>query len=257
MTRASLPLVGLLAGALALGATAGGASAQEGEEELTPCEWFIDLAEDYPELEILECEDYDSDGDDAADGLLTWDGREAYFQGGAGWWYLYPPRQYDFYWFMGDEWAEPCEAVTAWREEVGEVPVTRGQERLRYEVKRCWVMGYAFSEGGYHYSIGAGILSGPTPGVFFKVGGHMEEQDRPEQTTYYLALLFHDLRVDSLYISSWYYDLPFCWGGYFTGRGGLPSCDDDMPAPGDTGTGLAPPGYFIPAIAGRLLDFTS
>ena len=185
MTRVLLAIGLLLAGGLALGATTSWATA---EGELPPCEWFLALAEDYPELEILECQgEWDDEPGWAGHGLLSWDGKTAEFEGAAGDWYD-GEREYAFWWSVGEGWSEACKAV----------PALLNEERERreswrhlpmYEGRECTVEGVAFTESE------SMPVSGP--GVFWDVEGRLEELGYDRQVNYG-ATLYHDLSVVSV-----------------------------------------------------------
>ena len=188
MTRALLAIALVLAGGLALGATTSWAAA---EDELPPCEWFIALAEDYPELDILECQgEWDDEPEWAGHGLLSWDGKTAEFEGAAGNWDARPERGYVFRWSGGEGSSEACAAV----------PNLLNEERERleswrhlpsYEGLECTVNGAAFNDGPH--------VPQPTPGVFWYVEGRLEELGYDRQVNYE-ATLYHDLSVESAWV---------------------------------------------------------
>lgn len=201
-----------------------------------PCVWFIDLAENYPELEIIECEgEWRDPSSWIGHGLLSWGGRTAAFKGGASPNFDYVPgRGYDFEWAL--DWSELCGVVPAWLDEERKRHES-WQSLPRYEGAACTVRGGAFNNP-YH--------TGVAPGVIWFVGGRLDEPDGRGQAVYW-ASFFHDLQVKSVHVVSEENELLIYWPG---GMGHDLFPPDTSPAPGDTGTGLAPPGYFIPEIAG-------
>ena len=224
MTRGLLLLPGLLlAGVLALGATTGWAGPPE--DELPPCEWFIDLAENYPELEIIACEgEWDDEPRWEGHGLLSWAGRTAAFHGLVGDWYADPGLEYWFEWSMGQGWGEVCGAVPAWLDEERERrPETRHLPRYD-RVTLCSVQGVAFNAGEYH--------PGPTPGVFWLAGGLLHEREGAG-TASFQTTLFHDLRVESFQVQNMDGESLYSWP---TGKYTPPIPPDTTPGPADPGS---------------------
>ena len=249
MTRGLLLLPGLLlAGVLALGATTGWAGPPE--DELPPCEWFIDLAEGYPELEILSCEGewgapvWAGEGGPYWEGygLLSWDGKRAAFRGIAGhWWvgptdssYGDPEQKYVFEWsmhqYIHDRYWSPCRSVRAWVVEVDwrDVPEYNS-------VPVCTIVGAAFNSGEQYADL---WWWPPKPGVAWFVHGVLHEHEG--DTARFRAILSHDLRVEIIHVDTMDGELLVGW------------YDAPAPAPADAGTGLAPPGLFTPEIALRV-----
>ena len=217
-----LSVIGLLlAGGLALGATTSWATA---EGELPPCEWFIALAEDYHELEIIECQgEWDDEPGWAGHGLLSWDGRTAAFHGLAGEWYSDPGLEYWFEWSMGQDWGEVCGTVPAWLQERQDQPGIRSLPKYD-RVTLCSVQGVAFNAGEYH--------PGPTPGVFWLVSGLLREREGAG-TASLRATLFHDLWVESLEVRDLDGESLYSWP---SGRYTLPVPPDTTPEPADPGS---------------------
>lgn len=222
-----LAMGALFAAGLMLAGATGRVTAQEGQGESPPCEWFEGLAEGYPELEIVECEGRWSDEPRwEGHGLLSWNGRTAVFVGSAWDYYAGPELEYVFWWPMGQATREVCGSVSQWLNKQREERQS-WRDLPRYRATRCTVEGVALTEGEY--------TPAPTPGVFWVVKGVMHEQEGRGQA-YYEATLHFDLDVESVSIFAMDYEPLVSYpGGKY-----MPLIPADPPAPGDTGTGLAP-----------------
>lgn len=198
----------LLAGSLALG----GSAARAATEVPPPCERFTAFAEDYPRLEILDCAGVQSQyGSWTLQGLLSWDGEIAAFEGSAkeGTGFNWPlPRRQD----------EACEMLLDWIR-----THTTGVRGFESHFTGCLVEGLAFL--GYDRA---------PPSLTWRVSGLLNlESGGDPGTAYYEARLGHDLAVREITIEVMEQEP---WFAY------------TAPAPADTGTGLALRALFIPGI---------
>lgn len=210
MTWASLLLVGAAGGALALGATTTWASAQGDEADI--CEWFVEFAEGYPELEFIECASTPPRqyaGEARVYGLLSWDGRVAAFDGAVkegGW----------FNWGLDQE--EGCRPLQGWLEDQG--------------------LGYALNCYKSRFEGRASLQYDTYPATLeFHLVGVLRGAER--SLAYYEARFTPALVLQEITIWALNGDPSFTYT----------APPNATPSPAETGTGLAPPGYFIPQIA--------
>lgn len=242
MTRLLALLPGLLlAGALGLAATTGGVSASGDEDD--PCEWFIDFAEDYPELEILSCGGEWADGATwEGHGLLSWNKETpAAFRGRAENLDASPELEYSFWWSwiggLAHVIPEACDAIADWLSEERQQRDS-WRDLPMYRVLTCTIQGLAQTE--------ARVEGGAYPtGVWWLVHGSLYDPEARE-VAYFAARLSHDLLVTEVQVSDLDLELLVNWPA-----DRLPLIPPDDPAPANAGTGLAPPGYFIPDRAER------
>ncbi|MXY72620.1 MAG: hypothetical protein F4Y97_06215, partial [Dehalococcoidia bacterium] len=211
VSRASALVLGLtLLCGFVLGAVTGRVEAEEGEEEPPSCRDFRAFAEDYPRLEVIDCRGTQTNwGPWMLSGLLSWDGEIAAFEGGdkEGTW---------FRWSLAKNRHAVCTALHVW---LGE----RHGDGIGFE---------SHDLGCFVDALVVVVSNDGPPFLEFIVHGVLaiDGEEWPSGRGFYQARLSHALDVQEVAITALEQE---------------PSLihvapPNTTPAPGATGTGLAP-----------------